>query len=270
MPGMSIRTSPWPAGVPCWVDIGAPDVEASCAFYSSVLGWTVSPAQEDDEFGGYRIALVDGQAVAGLGPLQPGQHTAWTVYLASDDADATATSITEHGGQVLVTPMDVGPAGRMAIAQDPTGAVFGLWQAGDMIGAGLVNEPGSLAWEDLRSTDPAAAQDFYRKVFGYTLTPLEMAGPDYGMFSLPGDEAPLGGMGGMMGGPEGVPSHWLAYFAVVDADAAVAAAQSAGGRVIVPPFDTEFGRMGGVMDPDGAVFWVAQAPEGAQQRDWSS
>jgi predicted enzyme related to lactoylglutathione lyase len=189
MPGMSIRTTPWPAGVPCWVDIGAPDIEASCAFYGSVLGWTVPPPQ-DDQFGGYRVALVDGQPVAGLGPLQPGQHTAWTVYLASDDADATAAAITAHGGQLLVPPMDVGPPGRMAIAQDPTGAVFGLWQAGDMVGAGLVNEPGALTWEDLRSTDPAAAQEFYRGVFGYTLTPLEMAGPDYGMFSLPGERPP--------------------------------------------------------------------------------
>jgi predicted enzyme related to lactoylglutathione lyase len=97
-----------------------------------------------------------------------------------------------------------------------------------------------------------------------------MAGPDYGTFALPGSDAPLGGMGGMMGGPEGVPSHWLAYFAVADADEAVRAAESAGGRVVVPPFDTEFGRMGGLVDPDGAVFWVAQAPEGAPQPDWSA
>ena len=266
---MSIRTSPWPAGVPCWVDLGVPDIDASSDFYSSVLGWTVPPA-EDDAFGGYRVALLDGQAVAGLGPLQPGQHTAWTVYLASDDADATAAAVAEHGGQVLVPPMDVGPAGRMAIASDPTGAVFGLWQAGQMVGAGRVNEPGALCWEDLRSTDPSVAQDFYRQLFGYTLTPLEMAGPDYGTFSLPGHDAPLGGMGGMMGSPEAVPSHWLAYFAVADADAAVATAESAGGRVILPAFDTEFGRMGALMDPDGAVFWIAQAPEGAPQPDWST
>jgi predicted enzyme related to lactoylglutathione lyase len=96
-----------------------------------------------------------------------------------------------------------------------------------------------------------------------------MAGPDYAMFSLPGQEAPLGGMGGMMGAVEGVPSHWLAYFAVSDTDAALAAAESAGGRVVVPAFDTQFGRMGGVMDPDGAVFWVTRSPEGAPQPDWS-
>lgn len=267
---MSIRTQPWPAGVPCWVDLAVPDMAGSVAFYGAVLGWTVPPAQDEDQFGGYRVALVDGQPVAGLGPLQPGQSTAWTLYLASDDADASMAAATRLGGQVLVPPMDVGPAGRMAIAADPTGAVFGVWQAGQMVGAGLVNEPGGLCWEDLRCTDPAAAQDFYRGVFGYDLTPLDMAGPDYRTFSLAGDDAPLGGMGGMMMSPEGVPSHWLAYFAVADADAAVASAEAAGGRVVVPPFDTEFGRMAGVVDPHGAVFWVAQAPEGAPQRDWSS
>jgi predicted enzyme related to lactoylglutathione lyase len=197
--------------VPCWVDLAVPDTEASAAFYGSVLGWTVTPTGGGD-FGDYRIALVDGQAVAGLAPVQPGQHTAWTVYLASDDVDATAAAISAHGGQLLAGPMDVGPAGRMAIAQDPTGAVFGVWQAGEMIGAGRVNEPGALSWEDLRSTDPARAHDFYRAVFGYLLTPVEMAGPDYGTFSLPGRDAPLGGMGGMMGSPEGVPSHWLALY----------------------------------------------------------
>ena len=268
MPAMALRTAPWPAGVPCWVDITVPDVEASSAFYAAVLGWTVPPAGEHS--GGYRVAEVDGAAVAGIGPLQAGEHTAWTLYLASDDAGATAAAITEHGGTLLVAPDDVGSNGRMAIAQDPTGAVFGVWQAGTMIGAGLVNEPGALVWEDLRSTDPGTAQAFYRSVFGYDVSPLEMAGPDYVTFSLPGGDAPLGGMGGMMGGPEGVPSHWLSYFAVADADAAAAAAGAAGGRVVVPPFDTEFGRMGGLMDPDGAVFWIAQPPEGAPQPDRSA
>ena len=94
----------------------------------------------------------------------------------------------------------------MAIAADPSGAVFGIWQAGQMIGSSLVNEPGGLTWEDLRSTDPAAAQDFYRALFGYRLDPVEMAGPDYGTFALPGEQAPLGGMGPMMGSPEGTPS----------------------------------------------------------------
>lgn len=108
--------------------------------------------------------------------------------------------------------------------------MFGVWQAGIVIGAELVNEPGGIAWEDLRSTDHEAAHTFYSQVFGYDLRPLPEAGPDYLTFHLSQDPAPLGGMGGMFGAPEGTPSHWLVYFSVSDADAAVSAAQSNGAR----------------------------------------
>jgi predicted enzyme related to lactoylglutathione lyase len=184
--------------------------------------------------------------------------SAWTLYIASRDADATAAAVTENGGTVMVPPMDVGSLGRMLIAGDPSGGVFGVWSAGEHIGAGRVNEPGSLTWEDLRSTDPEPARAFYAAVFGYEFQELEAAGPDYRMFHLPGDPAPLGGMGGMFGAPEGTPSHWLIYFAVADADAAAEAAGGNGGQVLAPPFDTPFGRMGALVDPAGAVFWLAQ------------
>lgn len=255
---MSIRTSRWPAGVPCWADLTVPDVAVARRFYSAVLGWVFQDT--GDEYGGYVIGQVHGTAAAGIGPLpQEGMPSAWTVYLASDDVEKTAAAVAEHGGTVLLAPGDVGPLGRMFIAADPSGAVFGVWQAGTHIGAGVVNEPGGMTWEDLRSTDPARAQAFYTALFGYRLDPLEAAGPDYGMFALPGEDAPLGGMGGMMGAPEGTPSHWLVYFAVADADAAVAAAQEHGGASLAPAFDTPFGRMAPLTDPAGAVFWVAQS-----------
>jgi uncharacterized protein len=211
--------------------------------------------------GGYVIAQSQGAAAAGIGPRQPGMPSAWTLYFASDDIDATAASVAEAGGSVLLPPGEVGELGRMCIAVDPTGAAFGVWQAGTHLGAGIVNEPGGLTWEDLRSPDPDAARAFYGRVFGYRTDPLEMAGPDYWTFALPGAEQPCGGMGGMMGA-EGAPAHWLVYFAVADADAAVAAAERHGGAVLVPAFDTPFGRMAGLADPGGAQFWVTRLPEG--------
>jgi uncharacterized protein len=259
---MTIRTSPWPAGTPCWADLTVPEVEAATAFYSAVLGWSFS--KPDEQFGGYVIGSVGDAAAAGIGPQQsPDQPAAWTLYIASDDADATAAAVTKAGGQILLAPGDVGPLGRMFIAADPTRAVFGVWQAGTHIGAGITSEPGGLAWEDLRSTEPDAARAFYSTVFGYDTHPLEAAGPDYWTFQLRGQEAPLGGLGGMMGAPEGTPSHWLAYFAVADADAAVSAGTSAGGTSLVPPFQTPYGTMAPMQDPAGAVFWLVQLP-------WSS
>jgi predicted enzyme related to lactoylglutathione lyase len=217
---MSLRTKPWKNGIPCWADLSAPDVDTAIAFYEKVLGWQCEKSGE--EFGGYVIASVQGAPAAGIGPQQQeGQPPAWTLYLATDDVDGVAGRIGELGGSVLAEPFDVGDLGRMAIAADPSGAVFGLWQAGSHIGAGWVNDPGGLTWDDLRSTDPDAARSFYSELFGYRTDELPDAGPDYATFALSDEQAPLGGMGGMMGAPEGTPSHWLVYFGVEDASAAV-------------------------------------------------
>jgi len=255
---MTLRTSPWPAGVPCWADLGAADLSATKAFYAAVLGWSFQDS--GDEFGGYAIAEVSGSAAAGIGPLQPGAVPAWTVYFASDDADKTAAAVTENGGTVLMPPGDVGPMGRMFIAADPTGASFGVWQAKAMIGAGIANQPGGLTWEDLHSTDAATARTFYSAVFGHNTQPLPAAGDEYHTFSLANEEAPRGGMGGLMG-VEGVGSHWLVYFGVADANAAVAAASAAGGSVQQEPFDSPYGRMAGLTDPAGGSFWVVETSD---------
>jgi hypothetical protein len=251
---MSIRTAPWPAGVPCWADLSVPDVTAATAFYSRVLGWSFTAP--DEEFGGYVIGSLQGAPAAGIGPQQQPGPAGWTLYFAAPDADSLAASVSEAGGRVLWGPEDVGPLGRMFVAADPSGAAFGVWQARQHIGAGIVNEPGGLSWDDLRSTEPDAARDFYVRVFGFRTEALDAAGPDYSMFFLPDDDAPLGGMGGMMGAPEGTPSHWVVYFGVEDVDAAVAVAAEAGGTVLGPPFDTPYGRMAALADPAGAAFWV--------------
>ena len=193
---MKIRTSPWQAGVPCWTDLTVPDVAAAQAFYADVIGWSYQETAAD--YGGYVIAQARGAAAAGIGPLpQAGMQPAWTLYLASDDADKTASAVAEHGGTVLLPPGDVGPLGRMFIAADPSGAAFGVWQVGSHIGAGIVNEPGGLTWDDLRSPQPDAARDFYTAVFGYRTEALPQGGVDYTTFALPGEQAPLGGMAGL-------------------------------------------------------------------------
>lgn len=239
----------------------APDVATAQKFYGTVLGWTFS--ETDEEFGGYTVAKVDEANAAGIGPIQEGARAAWTMYFASDDADATAAAITANGGSLLAPAMDVGPLGRMVIAADPSGAVFGVWQGKEHIGAQVVNQPGGLTWEDLRSTDPAKAQAFYQAVFGHRVDPMPMAGPDYGTFAVAGGEEPVGGMGGLMGAPDGSPSHWLVYFGVADTDAAVAAAEKAGGTVLSPASDTPYGKMAGIADEAGAMFWVVEVPPGS-------
>ncbi len=262
---MTVRTSPWPAGVPCWADLSVPDVPAASAFYRTVLGWDV--AEPDEQYGGYVLATVDGHAAAGIGPQHGPGPVAWTLYLATDDADTTATAALAHGATVLQAPMDVGPLGRLALLTDPTGAAFGLWQAGLHLGSAHVNAPGGLTWEDLRSPDPDAARAFYGELFGYRYDTVEMAGEQYTTFALPGDQAPLGGMGPYMGA-DGDGPHWLVYFGVADTAAAVAATRKAGGGVVADAFPTPFGAMAGLTDPAGAVFWVVESGH-AEQPDRS-
>ncbi|MEJ3656405.1 VOC family protein [Actinomycetes bacterium KLBMP 9759] len=255
---MTTRTDPWPAGTPCWVDIAVPDLEAGTSFYSAVFGWTFVDTGE--EYGHYSLAQTDGKSAAALGPVQdPGQPSFWTVYLASDDVDGTAKLITDNGGSLLFDPMDIPGNGRMCVALDSTGAAFGIWQSAGMIGAEIANEPGSLTWTDARLTDPAAGKDFYSAVFGYTYDPVPGAPDDYATFAVNG--AVAGGIGGMMGSPEGVPSHWLSYFSVADVDTTIATAQSAGATVAMPAANTAFGRMAVLADPFGATFAVHQPPQ---------
>jgi len=257
---MPVRDTPWPVGTPSWVDIAVPDVDAALAFYGPVLGWTFVDTGE--EFGHYQMCRVGDQNAAGIGPKQdPEQTTAWLLYLASDDADGTAKLITDNGGGLIWGPEDIGEIGRMAVATDSTGGVFGVWQAKDAVGIEVYNEPGSLVWEDCRLTDPDAGKAFYTSVFGYGYEGVPGAPDDYRAFTVNGEVA--GGIGGMMGVPEGTPSHWLAYFSVANVDASVEAAVNGGGTLLHPAEDTPFGRMALLTDPFGAVFSVHSEVEEA-------
>jgi len=142
---------------------------------------------------------------------------------------------------------------------DPTGAVFGLWQARDFPGAGVVNEPGAVIWSELDTSDTDAASSFYAKILHITAAPMEGA---EGYYSLNVDGRTVGGMQALSnidGLPPEAPSHWLTYFAVDDTDSTVDALVRAGGNVLKPPFDMVAGRMAVVQDPQGGVFAVINA-----------
>ncbi len=247
---MPIRTAPWPAGTPCWVDLTVPDVDAAKDFYAAILGWTY--ADTGEEFGHYQMCQRDGRFAAGIGPLQSAdQPPVWTTYLASDALDDTVQMITGNGGTLLAGPFDVADTGRLCIALDPQGAVFGVWQAAAHIGAEIYNEPGSLVWNEGALPDPDTARKFYAAVFGYSYQPVEGAGPEYTTFHREGD--PLGGIGGL---PTGTPPHWMSYFMVTDTDVAVTTATERGGTVRGEPVDTPYGRMATITDPQGATFSI--------------
>jgi len=258
---MSERTS-YEAGTPCWVDLGTPDVDAAVDFYSGLFGWEVPPAENVENTGGYRRVTKNGGDVAGMMPLmQEGQPPAWTTYVAVRDADATAAAVREAGGTALAEPMDVMDLGRMALFADPAGAVFGIWQPGTFAGASRVNEDGAVGWNELETRDPAAAKAFYGAVFGWHGEDLDM-GPMGTYVEWQTDGNRIGGMMDVTGRvPDEVPSYWLTYFGVADADAAVDKVKELGGSVAFGPMDIPPGRFAVVQDPFGATFAVMQPTE---------
>lgn len=261
---MTTRTTTLPAGEPTWFDLATPDVSVATAFYKEVFGWNYIDTGPD--FGNYHFAQSDSRNVAGIGPIFPPdspQPSAWTVYFATEDAAKDCERVKELGGQVLVEPMVIGNSGSMAICMDSTGAAFGFWQADQHIGSGAQNEHGSMCWCEVNTRDSGAARDFYTQLLNADAQKME--GADYYTTLHHGkkvnDDNAIAGILQMDENWEGIPPHWMPYFAIDNTDAAVKRAVAAGGQVRVEPFDMPHGRMAVVSDPAGAVFSIVQLPE---------
>ena len=252
---MTIRDTPWADGTPCWIDLMTTDPESAHQFYGELFGWKITVS--GPETGAYAMAEIDGRSVCGIGGIGEGMDhpPVWTTYLASGDCEATADAVVRAGGNLVAPTMDVMEFGRMAVAQDPTGGTFGVWQAKQHIGVGLANEPSTLSWNELLTRDYDAAKEFYTAVFSCTYTEIGDENFRYSTIEVEGNT--VGGLGGMPAGvPEQVPAHWRVYFAVGDADAAVETVTRLGGSVLRPAADMPYGRWADLADPQGAAFSI--------------
>lgn len=262
-------TTDFVIGSPCWLDLGAPDVGAAASFYSSVLGWEFqSMGPEAEEFGFFRLG---GRTVGGLGPLtEGGARSAWMIYFRTDDVDATTEAVQRAGGTVRVAPLDTPGEGRMAQFSDPLGGQFAVFQLGKDGGLDAVDEPGSLSWTELYTTDAAAAKEFYGGLFGWQTQDIPLPGGG-GTYSLitPSGEGEERMQGGLMEVPKealaltGGRPYWHPVFAVADCDATVAKVRENGGTVQMGPEDAEgVGRLAVCLDPAGADFVVLKPAAG--------
>ena len=261
---MVTRDTPWPDGTPCWVDLGTTDIPQSNHFYASLFGWNIE--QGPPEAGGYSMATLEGRNVAGIGPIMgpPGTPSTWSTYFAVADVDPVAARITSAGGQLLSGPMDVMDAGRLVVAADVTGAVFGLWQARAHTGVQTANVPGAFTWSEHMSRDFEGAKAFYAAVFGYEYGDMSSDGFSYATLLINGQQV-VGGIGALPEntGPEGMAEHpafWSVYFGTADTDKSVDLVTGNGGRVIRPATDSPYGRMAVVADQHGAVFSLISTP----------
>ena len=242
-------------GTFCWADLGTPDAAAAKRFYTSLFGWTA----EDRPMGPdayYTMLQLDGRAVAALyqqEPAQQGVPAHWLSYISVASANEVARRAKELGGTALMDPFDVLDVGRMAMVQDPAGAVVALWEPRSHAGAAIAGEPGSICWNELATTDTARAGRFYTSLLGWAAEARAMGATAYTTFTDQG--APRGGMMAIAPSWGRVPPHWLVYFAVSDVEGQTALAQSLGGSVRMPPADAPgVGRFSVLADPQGAVF----------------
>ncbi len=256
----------FPHGAPCWVDLMTSDVPAALDQYAALLGWTYVDGTEESGF--YTMALVDGAPVAGIGALAPDAQLppSWTVYLSVDSAEACAEAVRGAGGTVVMGPMDVETPelqGRMAVVADPAGAVFGIWEPAAHTGFGAVEEAGTVVWSECMTRDAQATRMFLADVFGFGFEQIgDGEGFDYTVGSV-GDAQVIGVMAMGDSFPAEVLSHWLPYFQVEDPDRTAELLTGSGGRVMMGPEDTPYGRIVVGTDPQGAVVaFLKPAPTG--------
>ncbi len=251
---MGERTQYTP-GTFSWTDLNTTDQEAAKVFYSGLFGWemTDTPAGEGVV---YSMAGIGGKWVAAISPQPQMQRDAgappsWNSYVTVENADETLARAKELGATVHADAFDVFEAGRMGVVQDPQGAIFLVWQPKDHIGAGLVNAPGALSWNELGSPDLDGSAKFYGDLLGWTTSPMEGADPPYLVISTSAGRS----NGGIRPpAPPGAPPFWLVYFATDDLDAALAKVTELGGNVLVGATDIGVAKIAVVQDPQGAVF----------------
>jgi predicted enzyme related to lactoylglutathione lyase len=247
------------------LELATPDAEASKNFYSELLGWTwtdmpmsesmvYTMLQKGDRFVGAMFQIQQDMLAQGMYP-----H--WVCYISTDDVDAATARVRDAGGNVINEPFDVFTAGRMSVVADPAGATFGIWQAREHIGAGLVHEPGSLGWNELYTTDIEAANAFYASVFGWERA-IHQVGPeaeDYHEFTL--GQAHVAGMLEIKPSWGEVTPNWGSYFSVESVDASYQKAQALGAQVVVPVMQEAEVRFCYLQDPQGVYFGLVQTTD---------
>lgn len=199
---------------------------------------------------------------------QAGAPPNWIFYGAVPDTDATVRRATAAlGAEVVAGVNEVPTVGRFAVLKDPQGAVFAILQpAGEVPGHDGEPGQGEFSWHELATTDPSAAWDFYRAIFGWEKTDAIDMGPQ-GLYQMYGRAGrPLGGIYRKPAEMPG-PSNWMCYVRVASADATAETVERLGGKVLNGPMEVPGGdRIAQCLDPQGAAFAVHSVAAAAAAR----
>jgi uncharacterized protein len=243
---MGTRTEYTP-GTFSWVDLSTSDAAAAKSFYSDLFGWEF----EDNEVPGgaiYSMCKLDGADVCAIAE-QPEVPPHWNSYVTVTDADEAVAKAKELGATVIEDAFDVMEVGRMGVFSDPTKAAICVWQPKQHFGAGVVNVPGALTWNELHTTDIDKASSFYGDLFGWTTEPMDTGDGAYSIIKL-GERS----NGGIMDAQPGEPPSWLPYFATDGLEGEISKVKDAGGQHFAGPIPLAAGRIAVFADPQGAPF----------------
>jgi predicted enzyme related to lactoylglutathione lyase len=248
------------AGTFCWTDLATTDPEGAKAFYVGLFGWGTEDTPAG-EAGTYTMLKVDGDEVCALYGMEPerralGIPSHWLSHVSVESADAIAARAEELGGETFGGAFDVEGVGRMALVQDPAGAVLAAWEPGAHVGARRVNDVGCMTWNELQSREPEGAATFYSDLFGWETEAHEYEGRvAYVTIRNAGSEN--GGVMPMTEAHGDAPPHWLPYFTVASCDDAIARARDLGGKALAGPIELpQPGSIAVLQDPQGAAFAV--------------
>ena len=245
-----------PVGSLCWFELATTDQAAAKKFYTSLFGWSAddSPIGPDDF---YTMFTVSGRNAAAAYTMRKEQRAQgvpphWMLYIAVADADQAAGKAAQLGGTVLAPPFDVMDVGRMAVIQDPTGAIFSLWQSKKQQGTPIFGVDNAFCWADLSTPDPDKASKFYSGLFAWEL--MKDPKDSSGYIHIKNGEDFIGGIPPAGHRDPKSPPHWLLYVQVADAEAATGKAGTLGAKVLMQPRKMEgVGTWSIVADPQGAI-----------------
>lgn len=248
----------------CWVELCTKDAPAALSFYKTVFNWGQNDHNNGDH-GTYHMLMLGEHEIAGAYQLTPelqqqGAYPCWNAYVKVADVDAVADKAKSLGGRVLNGPFDVVEHGRMAILQDPTGAVFSLWQSKHEADHPEKQQPGNFGWVELMTKDTQKAGAFYQDLFGWQAETAEFAGVNYTSFSIDGEY--VGGM--LQTRPEWgeIPANWSVYFTVADIDKTLTTAKDLGADLCYDVKEIpEVGRFTTFKDPQGVYVSVIEYPK---------
>jgi predicted enzyme related to lactoylglutathione lyase len=245
-----------------WYELMTGDPDGARDFYGAVVpGWAIGEPIGGDQ--DYRmIGRSDGGFAGGVLGLndemrQHGAKPIWLGYIGADDVDATVARIEAKGGKTLMPAFDI-PQGRIAMVADPQGNPFYVMNpippADKLKAESDVFSPTEVqrvSWNELTTSDPAAARTFYGELFGWgseEFMPMGDMG-DYRFFYRGGLR-----IGALCPVQPGGSSGWRYYIRVPSISDSVEAVKAGGGTIGMGPHEV----------PTGDHIVIGRDPQGAE------